>query len=192
MVRRAVFAAFLLLLLSTASVAAATRNVSIYNYGFKPATTQGPIGMGVAFKNTTASTLHSTTSDFAGLWTDDVAAGTTTTVLFWHSGAFPFHCRIHLFMKGTVKVKPTAAPTSGGPGTKFTVKVQALTSVPGWTQDIQKRKAGGTWQTWQSTTGLSVTFQTNIGGTYQFRSRERRTSDNATTGWSPAVSIQVI
>src|SRR6478672_7537552 len=151
MVRRAVFAAFLLLLLSTASVAASSKTVSIYNYGFKPATTTIHIGMGAAFKNTTSATLHSTTSDLLNLWSDDVQPGTTTTVSFWHAGSFPFHCRIHPFMMGTIKVKPTVSPLSGSTSTTFKISVSAIALTSGFKEDIQKRKNGGTWQLWMST-----------------------------------------
>jgi len=192
MVRRAAFAAFALLILSTVNVSAATKTVDIVNYAFMPASTTIGVGGKVSWHNTTTTTTHTTTADLFGLWSKTVSPGATQSVTFISSGNFTFHCAIHPFMTGKIAVKPIASPTSGSTATTFTIRVLSGLIRSSFTEDIQKRKAGGSFQTWQSTTNQTVTFQPAKGGTYEFRTRLRRKSDGLATGWSPVVSIQVL
>jgi plastocyanin len=182
---------FLLLPAATAS-ASTQRDVSIVNFSFSPTPLSAAIGDFVVFTNTTTTTQHTSTADLLGLWdSGHILPGKTFTVNFDHAGTFAYHCAIHTFMKGSVSVPLRVSPSSGPLSTTFTITVADQPAPAGMTQDIQKRRVGGTWKTWRSTTGMSTTFKPTKTSTFQFRARLRRTSDNVATGWSPVASASV-
>ncbi|HET7868734.1 MAG TPA: hypothetical protein VFM85_00215 [Actinomycetota bacterium] len=59
--------------------------------------------------------------------------------------------------------------------------------------DIQRKKGSGDWAAWRTgITSKSVRFKPKASGTWSFRSRLRKTSNGAKSGWSPARSISVM
>jgi plastocyanin len=193
MVRRAALVAAMLMLVSTASVSAASSHqVGIVNFAFSPTALKVRLGDTVNWHNGTTATTHTTTADLFNLWNQTVLHGATSVdIAFQEAGTFAYHCNIHTFMHGTVKVKMSATPSAGPASTTFLIRVATINAPAGFTMDIQKRKAGGAFATWQSTTGQTVPFVPPGTGTFQFRSRLRRLSDGTATGWSPTLSVKV-
>lgn len=80
--------------------------VRIVDFQFSPATVNVAAGTAVTFVNCSASsTQHTSTSD-TGVWDSGfLARYATHQQTFPAAGSFPFHCRPHPFMKGTVVVQ---------------------------------------------------------------------------------------
>jgi plastocyanin len=193
MFRRAALSSMLLLLLTAASVSAATtRTVQVYDYSFNPAGQAAHVGDSVKWHNN-GLVGHEPKSNIGNLWDKFVGSGATTAaVAFAHVGTFAYHCVIHPFMTGTIKVAMLAAPGTGGLNTTFTLTVATAAPASGWTEDIQMHRGTSAWSMWKSTTAKTATFKPSMVGNYFFRARYRRTSDNSATGWSPATQIMVV
>ncbi len=83
---------------------------------------------------------------------------------------------------------------SGPVGTMFTVTVATIAAPTGFVYDVQKANPGGGFADWKiGITTMSATFDSTAQatGVYKFRSRLRKTSNGATSGYSPAFSITV-
>ncbi|OGC85618.1 MAG: hypothetical protein A2142_02025 [candidate division Zixibacteria bacterium RBG_16_48_11] len=88
------------------SAEATIRNVSIFDFGFNPASITVSEGDTVKWTNTGSSTHTSTSDD--GFWSSPfLGAGATYQRQFDSSGTFPYHCVPHPSMMGTVQVDPT-------------------------------------------------------------------------------------
>jgi plastocyanin len=138
---------------------------------------------------------HTSTADKFGLWDVNVDADDLSDLVhFPRAGSFAYHCKIHSSMHGTVKV--SMASTDNNPMVNETVTIvfaQAGYPAPhGFVEQIQKRKAGGTWKTWlNATSEVSKQFTPPKAKTFEFRARYKRISDGAATGWSPVLQIVV-
>jgi len=86
------------------ATAQTTANVTIKNLSFNSSSITVVIGVNntVIWTNMDAVT-HTVTAD-DGSFNGTVPAGTTFTHTFTTAGVFTYHCSIHKFMKGTVKV----------------------------------------------------------------------------------------
>ncbi len=193
MIRRSALTGVLLLMLSTASVSAASgQTVDVYNYYFTPTPATITLGAAAVWHNTTLHTSHTSTADLFSLWSRSLAPLVTSApVNFQHSGTFAYHCMIHSTMHGKIKVKMAAAPTSGPSSTNFVIVFATTNAASGFIHDVQKRRAGGTFSLWKSTAAQSATFVAPRTGTFEFRARLRRLSDGVATGWSPTLTITV-
>lgn len=80
--------------------------VTISNFKFQPASLTVAPGAKITVVNNDTTT-HTFTADKGGSFdTGDIAPGKSATVTApSNAGAFPFHCTIHPFMKGTLTVK---------------------------------------------------------------------------------------
>jgi plastocyanin len=80
-------------------------SISIKDFKFSPSTTRVPAGarVGVANKDTTAHTV--TADDGKSFDTETVNAGASTTFQAPAPGSYAYHCEIHPFMKGTLRVQ---------------------------------------------------------------------------------------
>jgi plastocyanin len=182
---------------------AATSQVSIVNFAFDPASSTIKIGGSVQWTNTTVSTTHTSTSDGfdlccpngPALWASgNIVAGGTFTFAFVAAGSYTYHCSIHTFMTGTIKVKGKAKPKTGGVTTTF--KITWATAIPsGYVANVQLSKpTGGGFQPFLTgTTKTSATFTPNAGtGTYRFRAQLQQVANPALiSGFSPSISIAV-
>jgi virginiamycin B lyase len=95
---------------------------------------------------------------------------------------------------GHIAVKLNVAPATGTTSTVFTVTFYASNVPTGFVLDAQVQRPGSaSWTTWKSGwTARTAKFTPDAGaGTYHFRSRLRRASNNAASGWSPTASITV-
>src|SRR5262249_46594630 len=113
-----------------------------------------------------------------GLWASGaIAHNGTFAFTFTSAGTYPYHCSIHNFMQGTVKVPMKAKPTSGGVGTNFTITWATAAPTGSRVFDVQRMDPGGTFKAWQSgVTSLSAKFMPTKAGTYAFRALLRDTS----------------
>jgi plastocyanin len=172
--------------------AQAAVQVSVAEFAFSPATIIVPQGEDVAWHDG-GTRQHTSTGDGPlSLWdTGRISPGaTSSSVDFSAAGTYPYHCSVHPFMHGTVRVPIVVSPRSGTKRTTFTVHL-AAGGQTGFTYDVQKRRGSGAWITWRiGVTATSVRFHGG-NGTFSFRSRLHRRASAATSGWSPATKIRV-
>jgi plastocyanin len=192
-------AVVLVLVVSGTALAATTHGVSIVDYSFSPQSTKAKLGDSVKWTNNGSFTHTSTSNGVTdpsglkgvGLWASgSIAPSATFTFTYTFAGTFPYHCSIHTFMHGTVKVPMKAKPTSGGVGTNFTITWASAAPTGTLVFDVQKMNPGGTFNTWQNgVTAMSATFKPTAAGTYSFRARLRDTSTGGRSNYSPVVKI---
>ncbi len=78
--------------------------VQMVGYSFNPANLTVTANTTVTWTNNSGVT-HTSTSD-NGVWdTGDIAPGQSKTTTFTTAGTYPFHCRYHSMMVGTITVK---------------------------------------------------------------------------------------
>ena len=179
--------------LSTASVvSAATFTVEMKNFAFDPARRTIALGDSVQWHNGSFSD-HTSTANLFNLWHRNVASGGNTSlpVTFSRAGRFAYHCEIHGSMRGSVKVRMRASPSSGTLATDFTIRVANVNAATGFRYDIQQRKQGNSFALWRSITAQTTVFEPTSKGTWEFRARYKRTNDGVATGYSPILKITV-
>ncbi len=126
-----------LLLLSPSAGAQSTVSVNIHNYAFSPSSITVVIGVNntVTWTNNDPVT-HTVTAD-DNSFNKTLLSGNTFTQTFTTAGTFTYHCAIHTYMKGTVKVLnpsssggSTTGSSSGIPEFSFEgVALAAMTAV---------------------------------------------------------------
>ncbi len=84
------------------SSATATVAVTIADFAF-PSTIDAKVGDVIGFTNKD-SAPHTATLDDDSCTTDNIAQGASAGLTFSAAGDYPFHCRIHPNMVGTIKV----------------------------------------------------------------------------------------
>jgi plastocyanin len=187
-----VVAAALVMGLAALPANAAT-DVSIQNYLFSPTPVTIAQGGAVQWTNDATSTTHTSTGDAPlALWTTgSLASGASGSFTFQAAGIYPYHCMIHPSMHGKIRVPILISPSSGTTATTFTITLAAA-SQTGYTFDVQKKHDAGRWKLWKTgVSTLTVTFNPRGTGSFRFRSRLHKTSNGATSGWSPGMMITV-
>jgi plastocyanin len=181
-----------LLLLSAASASASTHTITLTGFSF-PTRTSARIGDTIKWVNHTVPQAdHTVTSDFPlSLWNKSLPSGGTASRPFTAAGSFPYHCNIHPSMQGDIAVSMTGAPSSGTTSTTFTLHWATVTAPSGFKYIVQKRPPGGGFVALKSTTAPSGTFRLTTKGTWGFRAKLKRTSNGATSDFSPTLSITV-
>jgi plastocyanin len=174
---------------------AATVDISIVSAsaGFDARVTAGAFGDTFHWTNNDTITHTTTQNAPLSLWNSGhLSGGSSFSKAINFAGSYPYHCTIHSSMAGTIKVRIQVTPTSGSVGTTFTVAVASVAAPSGSVYDIQRKKGSGDWMPWRTgITPKAATFRPKAQGTWSFRSRVRKTSNNAKSGWSPARSISV-
>jgi plastocyanin len=190
--RFALAAALVAALLVPGTASAATATVTVTDNHFTNASPTVALGGSVAWQASGTNTLHSTADKFS-MWTYDLPPGNSTTpdVVFDRAGGFAYHCRIHGSMRGTVMVQMSPSDSSPMIGQQITITFALSAAPSGFTEQIQKRKAGGTWRTFATSAATSVTWTPAKAKTFQFRARLKRLSDSTFTGWSPILQLTV-
>ena len=185
MISRASLAAVVLLVLSAASVSAATKTVDIVNFAFQTKSVKTTVGGTIQWHNTTSMTTHTSTADKLSVWNLTVSPGQTKAQVMHSAGTFAYHCAIHTSMKASVKVKMTVTLASH----TYTIHVGDAALPAGQKHEIQWRKGSGAYVAFGApTTATSVSFQPTSAGKYQFRTR--LTNGSTTSDWSPVLTIQ--
>ena len=77
--------------------------VAIKDFAFGPADIQAKVGQIITFTNGD-SAPHTATLDDASCSTGTISPGKADGLLFSVAGTYPFHCKIHPNMKGTITV----------------------------------------------------------------------------------------
>jgi plastocyanin len=76
------------------------------NYGafFVPASIQVPVGTKVTWSNKDYVAHTATSADGSTFDTKTILPGTSLTLTLQHKGVFPYYCKIHPWMMGTILV----------------------------------------------------------------------------------------
>ena len=195
--RRVLVAVAVLALLGLSALPAhAAVQVKIEDFVFTPSKLSVAEGTAVTWRYDNSGTTHHTSTQNGplALWnTGFLFPGQTSApVVLKAAGTYPYHCAVHAFMVGIIRVPIRVSPISGTTSTTFTIRV-ATAKQTGIAYDIQKRKGAGAWRVWKSgVTALLVRFKHPAGGgTWRFRSRVHRISSGARSGWSPARKITI-
>lgn len=192
--RRAVAVTIGLSLTLLAASPADAASVSIVDFAFSPQIVTTAQGTSVMWTNDGDFTHTSTQNGPLALWnTGSIPPGDSdSSGTIRGAGVYPYRCTIHpSLMTGKVRVPIQVSPTSGTTSTDFTITLASATQ-SGIVYDVQRKVGDGTWQSWMTgVTTRTVTFDPTSAGVYRFRSRIRRTSDGAKSGYSPAKKITV-
>jgi plastocyanin len=186
-----VASAVLALVILTALPAQAT-TVSVADFAFTPQSQTIAQGGTVSWHNNGPSVHTSTQNSPLSLWnTGNIAVNSTTSsITLPAAGVYKYHCAIHTFMTGSVKIPIKVSPSSGTTSTTFTITLASATQ-SGFTYDVQRKVGSGSFTTWRTgVTTRTVTF-TGSSGMYSFRSRLHKTSNGATSNYSPAKAITI-
>ncbi len=184
--------ALVLIALMALPAQAATTTVTVADFAFTPSATTIAQGGGVNWHNNGPSTHTSTQNSPLGLWnTGNIARGTTSaTMTIRAAGVYMYHCSIHPSMLGSVKVPILVSPKTGTTATTFTITLASATQT-GFTYDVQRKIGSGAYTTFKTgVTTRTLTFK-GTPGTYSFRSRLHKTSNGATSNYSPAKAITI-
>lgn len=191
--RRIVAVAGVLTVVGAAGAGAATtRSISIVDFAFQPAASAAAQGDSVRWTNKGAS-QHSVVSD-TGLYSSQVLSnGGMFRSLLRGAGSYHYHCGIHQFMTGSVKV-PVKAPATGTVGRAFTVTFASGPAPSGQQYVVQVRMPGAAvFKTLKATsTAGSSRFTPRKAGSYAFRAQTHKVgSALANTAWSALRSVSV-
>lgn len=77
--------------------------VTIENFVFRPGTIEVAAGTRLAVSNRD-DTAHTLTADDGAFDTGDIAGGATQSVVVKGSGEVAYHCDIHDYMKGVIRI----------------------------------------------------------------------------------------
>ena len=167
------------------------------NFVFTPDPGNVQLGQTVRWANTTLND-HTTTGDAPlSLWdSGNMDWHQTFTYTFTAGGVYSYLCTIHerYDMVSAIRVRDKVDPPSGPVGTIFTVTVASIPAPTDYVYDVQKRNPGGIWKDWMmgdSATSVQFDSTGKPPGTYQFRSRLHRVSDDASSDYSPSAAISV-
>jgi plastocyanin len=182
----------------TGGVVAPSVQVQTLNFVFIPDPVQIQVGQTIKWVNPIARSNHTATdlSALALFDSGDIVEGGSWSFAFTAGGSYPYECTIHerFDMISSVSVMDQVSPPSGPVGTVFTVKVASIPAPTDYVYDVQKKNPGGIWRGWMlGVTTATVSFDSTgfPTGTYRFRSRLHRISDDAASSYSPAVSVSV-
>jgi plastocyanin len=77
--------------------------VSIANFSFTPAKLSISVGTTVIWTNNDTVT-HTVTADQGTFDSNNLSPGSTFSFTFSQAGSYPYHCKIHPSMTGTINV----------------------------------------------------------------------------------------
>jgi plastocyanin len=78
--------------------------VGIENFTFSPGDVTAAVGETITWTNED-SAAHTATLDDGACGTDNIAQGTTAGLVFDAPGTYPYHCKIHPNMTGTITIQ---------------------------------------------------------------------------------------
>lgn len=184
----------LLIIAAASAEAATTRAIDIVDFAFTPQPAKAVEGDTVKWTNRSdGAFLHTTTSKITGDvgWNTTLSPGASFSKALPGAGTYDYHCNIHPFMVGQVKVRVGVTPASGLIGTTFTIKVATDPAPTGYSYAPQVKLPGATaWTSLPPTTAISVMYIATKAGEYSFRSRVKHGSLPGTKP-SPAKSVTV-
>lgn len=86
------------------STEAGTVQAVIADFAFDPATINASVGDVVAWTNNDGTGHTATVDSDESCTTETLAGGATGAIVFNTAGSYPYHCKIHSNMTGTVEV----------------------------------------------------------------------------------------
>jgi plastocyanin len=192
MLRRIGLIAATLMLTSVASVSASTQTITVTTKAYPPSTS-AVVGDTVTWDNQSGFN-HTVTGDSPlALFNKPLNDGASASRSFTAAGSFPYHCMIHPFMQGDIKVAMTASPTSGDMATAFTISWATITAPNALRYVVQVRAPGGQFAPFRNGAKVpSAVFHPTSTGSWAFRSRLKRVHNGAQSGWSPTLVVQVL
>ncbi|TML01910.1 MAG: hypothetical protein E6G40_01785 [Actinobacteria bacterium] len=167
------------------------------NFVFIPDPANAPLGKTVSWLDAVHARHTTTSAAPLTLWdSGDMTYRQRFDFTFTAAGRYPYLCTIHLLynMVSSISVRDQVNPPDGPAGTVFTVTVATIPAPTDYVYDVQKKEPGGAWQDWMlGVTSTNVQFDSTgkNPGTYGFRSRLHRVSDDASSDYSPPVPISV-
>ena len=94
---------------------AADHAVAISGFAFSPKAVTVTVGDTITWTNSDA-TAHTATADDGSFDTGTIGGNGTGTATFSTVGSFPYHCKIHSSMTGTITVEAAAGGSGSGSG----------------------------------------------------------------------------
>jgi plastocyanin len=85
------------------SAAAGEVSVAVKDFAFNPSAITATVGQTITFTNGD-SAPHTATLDDGSCTTPNIASGSSDGLTFTAAGTYPFHCKVHPNMKGTITV----------------------------------------------------------------------------------------
>jgi plastocyanin len=79
-------------------------SVEIAEFQFEPEEITVPAGTSITFTNRDAA-AHTATADDSSFDTEELGKGDSARTTFNDPGTYPYYCRFHVFMKGSVVVE---------------------------------------------------------------------------------------
>ena len=167
-------------------------------FTFDPTPISVGLGDTVLWKNTTDFTNHTATQNAGFFNTGTVGGGGSASKAFKFGGTFRYHCIFHgtatSGMRGNIKVLIqwlNEGPQH--PGDVQRVRIASEKAPDPLALDVQMRMTGDdTWTPFkQKIKNAVVNFTPTDAGTYEFRSRLHRLSNNKVSGWSPATTVVI-
>jgi plastocyanin len=77
-----------------------------------------------------------------------ISSGSSFLQQLTAGGVYNYFCKFHpSTMHGKIKIRDKVSPTSGPPGTKFTITIATVDATGTRVYDVQKRINGGAWTT---------------------------------------------
>lgn len=191
----AALVAVLAVVLSDVPAAAATKDISIVSTsaGFDPEVIKGAMGTTFRWTNDDGVDHISTQDSPLRKWNTGVIEPnqSSSAVVRW-AGTYPYHCAIHPSMTGRVRVPIAVGPSSGTVDDTYTITAATENAPSGFVYDVQMKQGNGSWANFKrGLTSSSTAFDPDATGTYSFRSRLRKKSNGATSGWSIPRTIVV-
>ena len=172
------------------------KSVSITDSGFDPKNVADiPFPTTVLWTNS-GTRGHSATDDSGmGLYDSGVLTpGSGFSFEFFAAGRYPYRSTVDSGMSASIQIPMTVSPTSGATSTSFDVAWASRPAPPGYVYDVQILRPGSSWTNWRyATTAAFDSFVPASGtGTYQFRSRLRRTSNGRSCAYTAPMSVTVL
>jgi hypothetical protein len=133
-----------------------------------------------------------TSTGLQNLFNSGVKSSGSYSFNFWGAGSYPYGSTAQLSQKGTVQVDVCSAQGSFKHGSLVYVEVQSSHHAH-WLEDVEIKKPGASKWAWlhYGVATSYTSFTPATAGTYQVRSRLRRTTINRASEFSPAFSIKV-
>ncbi len=164
---------------------ASTTTVDVVNYAFTPSSVQVAMGSTVSWH---FHGDHTTTSN-QGFWNSGERTSGSFNVVFSDAGNFAYHCMMHPFMTGVVRVpmRSTGRPLKGY---RLTWSTRSMTPAA-LRYDVQYKLAGTkTWHSFRAaTSSRSGKFNPARSGSYLVRARTRKAG--RASGWSAALHLKI-
>jgi plastocyanin len=168
---------------------ATTVQVRMVDDAYAPAEVEGVVGhTGVTWRNQ-GTVFHTATTSRRPRWFDVVLdEGESGGTVLSFAGTFPYLCRYHAQMRGTLRVVPRLEPPGGTAGDRLTVVLAAEDpAADGFAFDVQRRRDAHAWVDVGRVETAEEALRFARPGTYAIRARLVDLARERAGRWSPPV-----